>query len=181
MLGQRPFQIPSSIFASSAPRSSNTVVLDILPVKLGGPALHYAAYLPSTTLNDPAHATIPVIIRNFDLDAAPVPAGPAPPYPRVAEVDDGVATTDGFPYSVIDGTNLAHTFIIPALHINVPIPAHASASASRTYLTIMFRFRTGAAGTLLWKCSDPCSEDPDGETGAMADDTYMRGTLMVRP
>lgn len=166
-----------TVFAVSGQTGASThIALDIMPVKPGGPAQNYAAYLPSTSLSVPAHATITVVIRNFDLDAVSVPSGA--PYLRVAGTVGGVAYMDGTPYSTLNRSGVAHTFTVPALNINVPIPVHTS--AGRSYVTVTFSFRTGSAGTFAWKCIAPCGEGPDGQTGPMADDAYMRGTLFVQ-
>lgn len=167
------FTAPVSV--GRAPRPSNHIALDIMPVKPGGPAEGYAAYVPSTLLTAPAHSLITVTIRNFDLDATPLPA--ASTNARVSGTVGGVASVDGSAYRALDPTEIAHTFTIPRLGVNVPIPAH-SASGHR-YVTVTFSFQSGAPGTYAWQCFDPCGEGPGGLGGPMDDDSYMRGTLTV--
>lgn len=157
--------------------SASHVALDIMPVRPGGPAENYAAYLPSTALSVPARSVITVTIRNFDLDPTLVPAGS--PYARVQGTAGGVAYADGVPYMTLDRAGVAHTFTVPGLQLNVPIPGRAA--GGKPDVVVTFSFRTLGAGTYRWKCFDPCGDGPDGLDGPMADVDYMQGTLTVAP
>ena len=154
---------------------SDHVALDIMPVKAGGPPVNFAAYLPTTVLSVPAQRLVTITIRNFDLDPTPLAEGS--PALRVQGTVGGVAYADGKAYTVLDRTGVAHTFTIPALHFNVPIPGHAA--SGKHYVTVTFQIRTGKAGVYSWLCLAPCGDGSDGESGAMADAGYMRGTLFV--
>lgn len=158
-------------------RPASHVALDIMPVRPGGPAQGYAAYLPSTVLSVPAHSVITVTIRNFDLDPTQAPDGS--PYTRVQGTVGGVAYADGQAYTALDRTGIAHTFTIPQLGLNVPIPSRAARGKHAVIVT--FSFRTADPGTYRWQCFDPCGDGPDGLGGPMADLDYMRGTLTVEP
>lgn len=151
------------------------VALDIMPVKPGGPAVDYAAYVPSTVVSVPANSLVTITIRNFDLDATPLQADS--PYTHVQGTTGGVAYADGAAYTALPRTGIAHTFTIPELHLNVPIPGQ-SASGAR-YVTVMFSFHTGKDGAYNWRCYAPCGDGPDEQGGPMADEGYMRGTLFV--
>jgi hypothetical protein len=157
------------------PRPAEHVALDILPVKPGGPAEQYAAYTPTTVLTVAAQGVVTVTIRNFDLAPSPLPAGS--PYMRVQGTVGGVAYVDGTAYSALDRSMIAHTFTVPQLHLNVPIPGVAA--DGKSYVTVQFRVRTGKPGVYSWRCFAPCGDGPEGESGPMADDRYMRGTLVV--
>lgn len=161
--------------AAGQSRLPDRVALDILPVKPGGPAEDYAAYVPSTVLRVPASSLVTITIRNFDLDATPLPGGS--PYARVQGTMGGVAYADGKAYGALACSAIAHTFTVPALHLNVPIPGRAA--AGKRYVTVTFRVRTGNAGAYEWRCFAPCGDGPDGQAGPMADERYMRGTLVV--
>lgn len=154
---------------------SDRITLDIMPVKPGGPAIDHAAYLPTTTLSAPAQSVVTFTIRNFDLDPTPVANGS--PAPQVQGTVGSVAYADGQAYTSLDRMKIAHTFTVPALHLNVPIPG-VSASG-KPYVTVTFRVRTGAAGVYAWRCMAPCGEGQDGQGGPMADERYMRGALFV--
>lgn len=156
-------------------RPADHVALDILPVKPGGPPQNYASYVPATSLTVPAHSLVTVTVRNFDLDASPAPAGF--PYAQVQGTIGRVAYADGTAYASLDRMNIAHTFTIPQLHVNVPIPGHIA--AGKTYVTVTFSFRTGASGRYDWGCFAPCGDGQGGLGGPMADEAYMRGTLLV--
>jgi hypothetical protein len=164
-----------TLSAPPLPRPSTQVALDILPVLPGGPAQGYAGYTPSNALSLPAHSRATITIRNFDLDATPLPIDS--PYTRVAGTVGGVAYADGAPYSLLDRTQIAHTFTVPDLGLNVPIPSRAT--HGRSYTVVTFSFFTGAPGTHQWQCHDPCGDGVDGLGGPMADVDYMRGTLTI--
>lgn len=167
--------IPSSQTASSQALPPDHVALDIMPVKPGGPADDYAAYVPSTVMTMSANSLVSVTIRNFDLDATPLSADS--PYARVQGTVGGVAYADGKAYTALDRSVVAHTFTVPDLHLNVPIPGHAT--AGKRYVTVTFSVRTGTPGIYAWRCFAPCGDGSDGSAGPMADDAYMRGTLVI--
>ncbi|HEV2238540.1 MAG TPA: hypothetical protein VGR57_17915 [Ktedonobacterales bacterium] len=163
------------VLAPAPPRPSTHLTLDILPVRPGGPAQNYAAYVPATALSLPARSLATITIRNFDLDATPLPADS--PYWRVTGTVGGIAYADGVPYTALPRTQIAHTFTVPDLGLNVPIPSRSAHAGS--YSVVTFSFPTGAPGTHLWQCHDPCGDGPDGLGGPMADVDYMRGTLTI--
>jgi hypothetical protein len=166
---------PSSQTLSRQALPPDHVAVDIMPVKPGGPPQEYAAYVPSTVLSLPAISLVTVTIRNFDLDVTPLPVDS--PYTRVQGTVGGVAYANGTAYAALDRSGIAHTFTVPALHLNVPIPGHAA--AGKRYVTVTFQVHTGGAGIYAWRCFAPCGQGSDGQSGPMADDTYMRGTLIV--
>lgn len=165
----------SPVALRSQPHSSNQVALDIMPVKPGGPAENFAAYLPKTALAVRAQSVVTFTIRNFDLDSTPLPSGS--PAAHVRGTVGGVAYADGSAYTALDLTGIAHTFTVPALGLNVPIPGYSS--RGKGYVTVTFRVRIGKAGAYNWRCMAPCGDGQDGQAGPMADDNYMRGTLFV--
>ena len=154
---------------------SDTIALDIMPVKPGGPATNFAAYLPTTTLSAPTQSVVTFTIRNFDLDPATLPVNSLAT--RVTGTVGGVAYVDGQAYTSLDRTMIAHTFTAPALRLNVPIPGVSS--AGKRYVTVTFQVHTGDAGVYSWRCMAPCGDGQDGQTGPMADENYMRGALSI--
>lgn len=158
----------------AAPATTRHVALDILPVKAGGPAEDWPAFVASTSLSVPANTVVTVTIRNFDLgDAALTPNSPLA---RVTGTVGGVASVDGVTYTALDPAKVAHTFTIPQLGINVPIPGDAPDNAS--YLAVTFSFRTHGAGSYLFQCLAPCGTG-NGYYGPMQSMAYMRGTLTI--
>lgn len=155
--------------------NSDHIALDIMKVKPGGPPENYAGYAPSTVLSAPANSLITITIRNFDLDATPLPDGS--PYARVQGTVGGVAYADGAAYTSLALTNVAHTFTVPELGLNVPIPGHSA--TGKRFVTVDFQLHIGKAGMYGWRCFAPCGDGSDGQAGPMADERYMRGTLIV--
>ena len=71
--------------------------------------------------------------------------------------------------SEVSWTAVAHTFSIPALHINVLSPAQS---------TVTFTLWLNQTGAFNWMCLDPCGAD--GFTGVpMGEVGYMAGTMTV--
>lgn len=173
--GLHAIALPGQVHSSGQMRQNDHLTLDIMPVKPGGPGQDYAAYVPSTTLIAPANSIVTVTIRNFDLDVIPVPNDS--PYASVHGTVGGIAYADGQPYARLPRTGIAHTFTVPGLDLNVPIPGNVP--SGKRYVIVTFSFHTGAAGAYSWRCFAPCGDEPDGEAGAMAEVGYMRGTLLL--
>ncbi|HLY76579.1 MAG TPA: hypothetical protein VKT21_01685 [Thermoplasmata archaeon] len=84
---------------------------------------------------------------------------------------NGVETINGTPYSTVPSSNVAHTFSIPALGLNVLSPGLSLVS---------FTIDVTQAGTYSWFCMDPCGTDPGGYSGGpMSTPGYMSGTMTV--
>jgi hypothetical protein len=162
--------------AVKASATTTHVALDIMPVKPGGPVEDWPAYLASTPLTVPANSIVTVTIRNFDLGDAALTANS--PLAKVQGTVDSAATFNGKTYSSLDPAKVSHTFTIPQLGLNVPIPGDAPDNAS--YLTVTFSFHTGKAGTYTFQCYAPCGTGTDGFGGPMGSMAYMKGTLTVQ-
>lgn len=160
---------------SAASPTTTHVALDIMPVKAGGPAENWPAYVASTPLSVPANTVITVTIRNFDLGYAALT--PNSPLAHVEGTIGSMASADGQSYSTLDPARVAHTFTIPQLGVNVPIPGDAPNNAS--YVTITFSILTGKAGAFIFECLAPCGTGT-GFGGPMQSMAYMRGTLTVQ-
>jgi len=158
--------------ASSAP--SSQVHLTIVAQKPGS-SVDGPAYMPSTELTVPAHSVVTVTIVNDDAGDSPLPA--SSPFGKVTGVVGGHASVDGVPYSALALDKVAHTFTAPGLGVSVPIPGDAPAGQSD--ITVTFSFKTGAAGTFMWQCMDPCGSDPNGWGGPMTMMGYMMGHITV--
>lgn len=174
---QRASRSGSGALSAAAASSATTknVALDIMPVKTGGPAEDWPAYEASTPLTVPANTVVTVTIRNFDLgDAALTPNSPLA---RVEGTVGGVASFNGQQYSSLDPSKVSHTFTIPQLGINVPIPGDAPNNDS--FLTVTFSFHTSKAGAYTFECFAPCGTGT-GFGGPMQSMAYMKGTLTVQ-
>jgi heme/copper-type cytochrome/quinol oxidase subunit 2 len=136
---------------------------------------NWPGYSPNT-LVVPANSLVTVTIRDYDLGDTPLPHGS--PFTTVQGTVNGVATVDGQPYAALAPEKVAHTFTIPQLHINVPLPGDAPKGAS--YDTVTFTFHTGRAGSYIFQCFDPCGTGSNGFEGPMVTRGYMIGTLSVQ-
>ena len=88
----------------------------------------------------------------------------------------GTETVNGKPVSSVGNGQLAHTFTIPSLGINAPLPVASMNGPT----TVRFTFRAPAVpGTYQWLCVTPCGTGPYGISGAMNSNGWMRGQLIV--
>lgn len=140
-----------------------------------GSSVDGPAYMPSTNLTLPANTTVTVTIVNADPGDTSLPAGS--PFGQVTGVVGGQAYVDGTAYRQLSLDKVAHTFTVPSLGVNVPIPGDVPAGQSN--ISVTFSFKTGSAGTYMWQCMDPCGADPNGWGGPMAMRGYMMGTITV--
>lgn len=135
----------------------------------------WPAFSPSN-LVVPANSLVTVTIRDYDLGDTPMPQDS--PFTSVQGTVSAIATADGRQYSTLAADKIAHTFTIPRLGVNVPLPGDGM--NGQAYNTVTFTFRTGAAGTYIFRCLDPCGTGPMGMMGPMMTQGYMLGTLTVQ-
>jgi hypothetical protein len=150
-----------------------TLNLTILATKAGtndGPAFS------NTDITLPAHAIIHVTIDDQDPGDTDMPG--TSPFLTVTGTDGNTATIDGVPYAALDAKKVAHTFTIPRLGLNVPLPGDAPAGHKDNIVT--FTFRTGAPGTYVFQCFDPCGSGASGMEGPMASMGYMMGHVTIQ-
>ncbi len=114
----------------------------------------------------PPESNVQVSIRNFDSGAAPVTSQ----WSRVTGTAGDTVEIAGKSVRSIPPQQVSHTFTVPQLHLNVPIPASS---------TVTFAFRTPASGTYTWRCEAPCGSGQSGMQGAMRTKGYMMGTMRI--
>lgn len=119
----------------------------------------------------PAHATVHMIIVSYDDGPAPVP----PIYARVRGDLRGTFKVDGKKWTGVPAKDVSHTFTVPGLGLNVPVPA--APHGGKVVVTVAFR--TGAPGNYLWQCYAPCGDGDGGWGYPMTTDGMMRGTVRV--
>ncbi|MDA8343408.1 MAG: hypothetical protein M0007_14475 [Actinomycetota bacterium] len=150
-----------------------TVVMD------GGMVNHsgWPMYQPSD-MTVPKGATVDMTIYSYDTGTAPLPANMAI-YTKAAGVTD--LTEGGQPVTTVAASDVAHTFTVPQLGINVPfgVAPTAAANSEQKPLVVTFTFTASKSGTFTWKCMAPCGSGSDGMGGPMATMGYMEGTLTV--
>lgn len=135
----------------------------------------WPAYTPSNIVI-PANSIVTVTLRNYDLGDTPLQSNS--PFTRVQGTMNGTASVDGIKYSSLAPDKIAHTFTVPQLNLNVPVPGDAPQGAS--YNTVTFTFKTGNAGSYTFQCFDPCGTGMMGWMGPMMTKGYMIGTLTVQ-
>lgn len=166
--------LAASSHGSQTPALMTQVHLTIL-AQLPGSPVDGPAYTPTTSLRVPANTLVTLTIVNLDQGDAPLPAGS--PYNKVTGVLGGTAQVDGVTYSALAPDKVAHTFTLPGLGINVPIPGDAP--AGHKDITVTFSFKTRGPASYSWQCMAPCGGAPDGFGGPMTLLGHMLGTMSV--
>ncbi len=101
-----------------------------------------------------------------------------------------VEIVNGTPVHGINPDDAAHTFTIPDIDVNVPLPgidpnakntcSVAPCTLAQAHETITFSFRAPAAGTYRWQCFVPCGAATlFGNGGPMQTIGYMSGLIEV--
>jgi len=126
-----------------------------------------------------AGATVVLTIREYDDMVTPM-ADNSP----FLQVMGGTETVNGKRVTSVSNQMIAHTFTVPSLGINVPLPIAgmdgAMGSMGGGPTTVRFTFHAPATpGTYLWLCATPCGTGPYGISGAMHMNGWMRGHLIV--
>lgn len=165
---------PQSAQLADAVATTSHVNLTIVAQKPGS-SIAGPSYMPSTNMTLPANSVVTVTIVNADAGDTALPAGS--PFSQVTGVVGGQAEVDGVAYSSLAPEKVAHTFTLPSLGVNVPIPGDVP--AGHNDITVTFSFKTGGAGSYMWQCMDPCGADPNGWGGPMSKMGYMMGTVTV--
>lgn len=148
--------------------------LDIV-INQRGMQQDWPAYSPSNLVL-PAHSLVTITLRDYDMGDTPLPKGS--PFTTVQGIVGGVAYADGHAYSALAPEKIAHTFTMPQLNINVPLPGDTT--TGKPYGTATFTFRTGAPGIYYFRCMDPCGTGSNGWQGPMLTKGYMLGFLTVQ-
>jgi len=166
----------SSTSGSTATTTSQNVTLQVLTGKMDGKP-GWPKFTPADFTVHKGE-TVVLTIKSFDDGTAPLPAGS--PY---SAVEGGTETVDGQAVTSIPDNEISHTFSIPELGINVPIPAvtstNAAAGSQPPYVEVVFTFTPTKSGSFMWMCMAPCGSGPTGMGGAMVTMGWMRGTMTV--
>lgn len=128
-------------------------------------------YAPST-ITVPAGKPVTLMITNYDDANTPLAAGQ--PYNTV---QGGRETVNGKPVTFVGNKVIAHTFTVPGLHLNAPIPMETAGSGLSN--TVTFTFTPRKRGTYIFQCYTPCGSGKNGTGGPMMKQGYMQGTLIV--
>lgn len=82
----------------------------------------------------------------------------------------GIALKGGVTVSSVPLDDIAHTFTIPSLGINIPVPVSSTVTAF---------IKIDKAGTYTWFCETTCGSGDTGLEGAMATPGWMTGNVVV--
>ena len=113
-------------------------------------------------------------ITSYDTGTAP-PGGVQTMFDAVSGTVSGTETVDGKAVHFVANTQIAHTFTVVGLGLNLPIPA-APAGGS---VTVTARFVAQRTGTFVWQCYAPCGSGARSMGGAMATMGWMEGRIHV--
>lgn len=80
----------------------------------------------------------------------------------------GIVLMGGQTVTSVPASEVAHTFTIPSLHINIPVPLSS---------TVVAYIKISQAGTYGWFCETACGSGPAGTWGAMDTPGWMTGNV----
>ena len=83
---------------------------------------------------------------------------------------NGIVLNGGETVTTVSPAVIAHTFTIPSLNVNIPVPLSS---------TVVAYFKTGAAGSYAWYCETACGAGATGILGAMDTPGWMTGEVQV--
>jgi hypothetical protein len=199
---------PTALVASTAPAHRAFVTLESYPNSYpchgsasgapgGGGNPGWVTFCPSTSLQVPANSLVTMTILEYDTATTLHNSF----FDKVRGTLGGTMSLNGSPIAGVPASDVAHTFTLQSLPNNAPgqylflsVPLVGVASTAPNAVTIAghpypkpnvirFQFRTGAPGTYIWHCYDPCGTGLGGYQhgfgGPMATTGYMAGTLAV--
>ncbi len=117
---------------------------------------------------------VTVKIVSFDDGTAPL-MGAQMMFAKVQGSTTGQETVAGHAISSVSDTNVAHTFTVPGLSFNMPIPAAPTGKS----VTVVATFVPTKTGTFTWQCYAPCGAGTNGMGGAMSTMKWMEGSIKV--
>ena len=147
------------------------------------------AWHQTTVFQLPANSDVHVTIYEYD-SGSPFRNSV---WDQIQGTTGGIAYLNGKMVSQVNdqtGNEVAHSFNVPALGINVPLYAVSGSAKnfcstgpcnlSEAHNTVTFDFHTGAPGSFRWQCYIPCGLGYlNGNGGPMTTLGYMGGFLKV--
>lgn len=83
---------------------------------------------------------------------------------------NGIVIRGGENMSTVPVDEIAHTFTVPSLNLNIPVPVSS---------VVVAYFTVTQAGTYLWFCETNCGSGPNGTGGAMVTPGWMTGSVVA--
>ena len=152
-----------------------------LVIVTGGMTGHpgWPEFVDSRQIELPAHAKVVLTITSFDDGTAPLPKN-VQFYDKVSGTVGGSETFDGKRLSSVSNAEVAHTFTVPGIGLNLVVPAAtASKSGAITPAVVTASFVTAKSGSFTWQCYAPCGTGKNGEGGPMETPGYMTGKVVI--
>ncbi len=119
--------------------------------------------------------TVTIKITSYDDGAAPLMGVQIQLFDHVRGTLGGTELVDGKALSWMPNQEIAHTFTIPALGLNLPIPAAPTGGS----VTVVARFTPERTGAFVWQCYAPCGSSDSGMGGPMSAMGFMEGKVRV--
>jgi hypothetical protein len=186
---------PAAIAASRESNGTAHLTLQTVPTYGHHPFPDWVSYMAkdpagkwehTTIFKVPAHTLITVTVYQYDGASGlrnNFLSG-------VSGTTGDVEVINGTPEHGINPDNAAHTFTIPDLDVNVPLPGISSnakntcsvtpCTLAEAHNTISFSFRSPGHGTYRWQCFVPCGAGSlFGNGGPMQTIGYMSGLVEV--
>jgi len=136
----------------------------------------FNAHRSATSFRVPADTWVTVDVHQYDSSTTLR----NPFFGLVQGVRDDVAYLNGKAFQAVTPDLPSHTFTIPELDVNVPLPGVASGAPATAFNTIRFTFYSGHAKRVYsWQCFDPCGWGLDGNGGPMQTYGFMDGQITV--
>ncbi|MHB8245434.1 MAG: cupredoxin domain-containing protein [Acidimicrobiales bacterium] len=163
----------SGLAAAKVPTSGHATVtesMDLITSRSFGPMFTH----PSWSVR--AGETVILRIRSYDDGSAPL-MGAQMMFDGVRGTLGGTETVQGRTISSVPNEDVAHTFTVPGLGVNLPIPVAPTGGS----VMVVARFVATRTGTFVWQCYAPCGSGMNGMGGAMSTQRWMEGTVKVVP
>lgn len=163
----------SSTPAVSHPAAAVTVArsMTILTGKMDGKP-GWPKYTPSVWAA-PQGSTVTLTIVSHDDGTAPLPSNS--PYTKVSGTVTGNELVDGKAVTTVNAQDVAHTFTVPGLNLNLPIPVAPTGGT----VTVKATFKLPKSGTFDWQCEAPCGTGSTGWGGPMITPGFMEGSINI--
>jgi FtsP/CotA-like multicopper oxidase with cupredoxin domain len=171
-LGLRDAVKPADIIRHAATKGTAVVSMTIETGKMDG----HPGWPRYTNPFWNVHAGQTVVLRitSYDTGTAPL-GGVQTAFDAVSGTISGTESVDGKAVRSFPNTQIAHTFTVVGLGLNLPIPAAPSGGS----VTVTARFVAQRAGEFVWQCYAPCGSGPNSMGGAMSVMGWMEGRIDV--
>jgi hypothetical protein len=168
--------VPAGKSATAGPTVHESLV--VVPGSMTGHP-GWPEFVGSKTIDFPAHSTVVLTIYSFDTGSSPLAKGL--PYDTVSGTVGGSETVNGTRTTHVVNAQLAHTFTVPGLGLNIPIPVAATPKKGQPLepVVVTATFHLDKAGSYTWQCYAPCGTGANGEQGPMMTPGYMTGEVVV--